>query len=164
MRLAGFDVGLDRPFFLMLHHKAPHRSWQPSRKHFSLFDDIDIPEPDTLWDDHAGRAEVVQAIRMRIMDLDPVVDLKASVPPGMTEVEEIPQSGQRDAFGSVVITSTTRVPSACRATARTPSPSSPNNNDVGSTMPLALLRILFASQHPDSRKPGAPHVNDTPTP
>ena len=81
-----------------------------------------------------------------------------------TESDAIPQSGQREAFGSTVITSTTRVRSARLTTALTASPSSPNNNDVGSTMPLVLLRILFASQHPDSRKPGAPHVNDTPEP
>jgi arylsulfatase A-like enzyme len=85
----------DRPFALMCHHKAPHRSWEPSRRHFSLFDGIDIPEPDTLFDDHAGRAEVVQAMRMRIMDLDPVVDLKATVPPGLTEDEEIHWRYQR---------------------------------------------------------------------
>ncbi len=85
----------DRPFALMCHHKAPHRSWEPSRKHFSLFDDIDIPEPDTLFDDHEGRAEVVQAMRMRIMDLDPVIDLKATVPPGMSEDEEVRWRYQR---------------------------------------------------------------------
>ncbi len=85
----------DRPFALLCHHKAPHRSWDPSRKHFSMFDDVDIPEPDTLFDDHDGRAEVVQAMRMRIMDLDAVVDLKATVPPALSEDEEIRWRYQR---------------------------------------------------------------------
>jgi len=85
----------DRPFALLVHHKAPHRSWEPSREHFTLFDDIDIPEPETMRDDHEGRAEVVQAMRMRLMDLDPVVDLKATVPPGLTEDEEIRWRYQR---------------------------------------------------------------------
>ena len=85
----------DRPFALMCHHKAPHRSWEPSRKHFSMYDDVDIPEPDTLFDDHEGRADVVQAMRMRMMDLDPVVDLKASVPPGLDEDDEIRWRYQR---------------------------------------------------------------------
>lgn len=85
----------DRPFALLVHHKAPHRSWEPSREHFTLFDDIDIPEPATMRDDHRGRAEVVQAMRMRLMDLDPVVDLKATVPPGLTEDEEIRWRYQR---------------------------------------------------------------------
>ncbi len=85
----------DRPFALLVHHKAPHRSWEPSREHFTLFDDVDIPEPETMRDDHQGRAEVVQAMRMRLMDLDPVVDLKATVPPGLTEDEEVRWRYQR---------------------------------------------------------------------
>lgn len=85
----------DRPFMLMCHHKAPHRTWEPSAEHFTMYDDIDIPEPDTLWDDHEGRADVVQAMEMRIMDLDPIVDLKAPVPPGLDEREEISWRYQR---------------------------------------------------------------------
>lgn len=64
----------------MCHHKAPHRTWEPSSKHFTMYDDIDIPEPRTLWDDHEGRADVVKAMEIRIMDLDPIIDLKALVP------------------------------------------------------------------------------------
>jgi arylsulfatase A-like enzyme len=85
----------DRPFLLLCHHKAPHRTWEPSRRHFTMYDDVDIPEPETMWDDHATRAAVVQAMRMRLMDLDPVLDLKATVPPGLTEDEEIRWRYQR---------------------------------------------------------------------
>lgn len=45
----------DRPFFLMLHHKAPHREWAPDLKNQALFADREIPEPETLWDDYATR-------------------------------------------------------------------------------------------------------------
>jgi arylsulfatase A-like enzyme len=45
----------DRPFFLMLHHKAPHRAWEPDAKNKALFKDKVIPEPTTLWDDYATR-------------------------------------------------------------------------------------------------------------
>jgi arylsulfatase A-like enzyme len=85
----------DRPFALLCHHKAPHRSWEPSRRHFTMYDDVDIPEPETLFDDHAGRADVVAAMRMRLLDLDPVVDLKATVPPGLSEDEEVRWRYQR---------------------------------------------------------------------
>ena len=85
----------DRPFALLCHHKAPHRSWEPASRHVTMYDDVDVPEPETLFDDHAGRADVVQAMRMRIMDLDPIVDLKAQVPPGLTEDEEIRWRYQR---------------------------------------------------------------------
>ena len=45
----------DRPFFLMLHHKAPHREWTPDEKHRAQFENLVIPEPATLRDDYATR-------------------------------------------------------------------------------------------------------------
>ncbi|MEM7327028.1 MAG: sulfatase [Actinomycetota bacterium] len=85
----------DRPWALFCHHKAPHRSWEPDAKHFEMYNDVEIPFPDTFRDDLEGRAEVIQAVRMRMMDLDPVVDLKATVPPGLTLDEEIDWRYQR---------------------------------------------------------------------
>ena len=85
----------DRPWALFCHHKAPHRTWEPDGKHFEMYNDIQIPFPDTFRDDLAGRAEVIQAVRMRMMDLDPVTDLKATVPPGLTLDEEINWRYQR---------------------------------------------------------------------
>jgi arylsulfatase A-like enzyme len=84
-----------RPFLLLCHHKAPHRNWEPSRRHFTLYDDVDIPEPHTMFDDHATRAAVVRAMRMRLADLDPIVDLKAPVPSGLSDDEEIHWRYQR---------------------------------------------------------------------
>jgi arylsulfatase A-like enzyme len=45
----------DRPFMLMMQHKAPHREWSPAPEYLTLFDDVDIPEPETLFDDYSGR-------------------------------------------------------------------------------------------------------------
>jgi carboxyl-terminal processing protease len=45
----------DQPFFLMLHHKAPHREWDPDLKNKALFADREFPEPPTLWDDYKTR-------------------------------------------------------------------------------------------------------------
>ncbi|MEO0444583.1 MAG: sulfatase [Verrucomicrobiota bacterium] len=45
----------EKPFLLMLQHKAPHRAWDPSPKYLTLFDDVTLPEPDTLFDDYEGR-------------------------------------------------------------------------------------------------------------
>lgn len=45
----------NKPFFLMLHQKAPHRAWEPDERNKSLFQDRVIPEPDTLWDDYSTR-------------------------------------------------------------------------------------------------------------
>src|SRR5947208_2473885 len=35
----------DKPFFLMCHHKAPHREWSPDAKHAGMYEGADIPEP-----------------------------------------------------------------------------------------------------------------------
>ncbi len=84
-----------KPFALFCHHKAPHRTWEPDAKHFTMYDDVEIPFPDTFRDDLVGRAEVVQAVKMRMLDLDPIIDLKATVPDGLTLDEEIDWRYQR---------------------------------------------------------------------
>ncbi|MDB4770638.1 sulfatase [bacterium] len=44
-----------KPFFLMCQHKAPHRTFSPAMRHLGSFDDVEIPEPKTLFDDYANR-------------------------------------------------------------------------------------------------------------
>ncbi|WNQ13078.1 sulfatase [Paenibacillus aurantius] len=56
----------EKPFFLMCHHKAPHRPWIPDEKHAHLYEDIDIPEPETFNDDYSNRASAAAAAEMRI--------------------------------------------------------------------------------------------------
>jgi arylsulfatase A-like enzyme len=46
---------LGKPFMLMCQHKAPHRTWMPALRHLHLYDDIEIPEPSTLFDQYEGR-------------------------------------------------------------------------------------------------------------
>ncbi len=89
------DRHKDGPFALFCHHKASHRTWNPAPRHFTLYDDVDIPEPATFWDDLDGRAEVVKAVKMHMMDLDPITDLKAIVPEGLSRDEEIEWRYQR---------------------------------------------------------------------
>ncbi len=84
-----------RPWAAFLHHKAPHRCWEPDDKHATMYDGIDIPEPVTFGDDLVGRADVIRATKMRMMDLDPIRDLKSAVPEGLTLDEEISWRYQR---------------------------------------------------------------------
>ena len=70
----------DKPFVLMVQHKAPHRNWMPALRHLKLYDDIEIPEPDTLfdkWEDNAPPARHQELEIDRHMDLhyDLFVDL-----------------------------------------------------------------------------------------
>lgn len=88
------DRDVDRPFALMVHHKAPHRPWEPDEAHADLYEDDHIPEPETFWDDHSHRAAAAAAARMRMMDLDEI-DLKQPVPDGLTEEQEVSWRYQR---------------------------------------------------------------------
>jgi arylsulfatase A-like enzyme len=77
----------DKPFFLMSHHKAPHRAWEPDAKHAKMYEDIEIPEPDTFHDDYATRSAAVAEATMRIdRDLNRN-DLKMTPPSGLTGPE-----------------------------------------------------------------------------
>jgi arylsulfatase A-like enzyme len=73
----------DRPFFLMLHHKAPHREWTPDEKHRRTFEASAIPEPPTLWDDYATRTDALRENRQRVADDLTPRDLKREPPPGL---------------------------------------------------------------------------------
>ncbi|MFK7849669.1 MAG: sulfatase/phosphatase domain-containing protein [Akkermansiaceae bacterium] len=57
-----------KPFILMSQQKAPHRAWVPAPRHMDLFDDIDIPEPETLFDKYENRIEAVSKQAMEIED------------------------------------------------------------------------------------------------
>ena len=51
----------ERPFCLLCHHKAPHRSWEPDDKHALMYEDEDIPAPETFDDDYSNRASAAAA-------------------------------------------------------------------------------------------------------
>ena len=55
-----------KPFILMVQHKAPHRAWDPAPKYLTLFDDIKIPEPSTLFDDYGNRGTAAKNQDMTI--------------------------------------------------------------------------------------------------
>ncbi len=56
----------DKPFLLMLQHKAPHREWEKGPEHLSLFEDVEFPEPDNLFDDYATRTTAAKEQDMTI--------------------------------------------------------------------------------------------------
>ena len=66
----------DRPFMLMLQHKAPHREWSPALRHLHLFDDVTFPEPPTLFDDYTGRGSAAGMSDMTIAKTMHPGDLK----------------------------------------------------------------------------------------
>jgi arylsulfatase A-like enzyme len=56
----------DKPFFLMCHHKAPHRPWDPDEKHRAQFAGKHIPEPATLRDDYSTRTDAIRECQQKV--------------------------------------------------------------------------------------------------
>ncbi len=55
----------DKPFCLLLHHKAPHDTWQFDAKHAGLFQEW-IAEPATLYDDDRTRSDAIRMAQNKI--------------------------------------------------------------------------------------------------
>ena len=72
----------DKPFFLMCHHKAPHREWAPDAKHQAMFADKQIPEPATLRDDYATRTDAIRSSQQAVFDDMTRRDLKLAAAGG----------------------------------------------------------------------------------
>ena len=86
----------DRPFFLMCHHKAPHRSFEPHPKYRSLYANEDVKMPDTFDDDYKNRARAAAAAKMRIRSDMTYKDLGLVQPEGGSEVGILAVPGQPD--------------------------------------------------------------------
>jgi len=72
-----------KPFFLMSHHKAPHRPWEPDEAHGAQFANRWIPEPETFWDGYDTRTDALHENQQRVAaDLNNR-DLKLPPPPGL---------------------------------------------------------------------------------
>jgi len=56
----------DKPFMLMCQHKAPHRNWMPPIRYLNLYDDVEIPEPATLFDQYEDNASPARNQEMEI--------------------------------------------------------------------------------------------------
>lgn len=73
----------DKPFFLMLHQKAPHRAWEPADRHVAMFKDRVIPEPETLFDDYATRPAALPENEQTVARDLTRRDLKLTPPEGL---------------------------------------------------------------------------------
>jgi arylsulfatase A-like enzyme len=78
-----------KPFLLMCQHKAPHREWSPALRHLGHDKDRKYPEPDTLFDDYAGRGKAEHEQDMTLAKTFTQLDAKLTYPPGMTDEQKI---------------------------------------------------------------------------
>ena len=68
----------------MSQHKAPHRRWEPGPKYLNKYDDLEIPEPETLRDNYENRLEPASTQAMTIDRHLSAADLKFNAPGNLT--------------------------------------------------------------------------------
>ena len=56
----------NKPFFMMMNHKAVHRNWWPAERHYHLYDNVDFPVPANYFDDYEGRGRAAREQDMSI--------------------------------------------------------------------------------------------------
>jgi arylsulfatase A-like enzyme len=78
-----------RPFFLMCHHKAPHRNFACDPKYDTLYEDEDLPLPESFGDDYTHRAAAAAAAKMRIRSDMTYDDLGLVQPEGGSAVGKL---------------------------------------------------------------------------
>ncbi len=86
-----------KPFMLMVQHKAPHRNWMPAARHLNLYNGIEMPEPDSLfdtWEDNASPVVHAEVTIEDYMDLnyDLFLDLTPDFVRGKPGKSEDPSS------------------------------------------------------------------------
>lgn len=76
-----------KPFFLMYHHKAPHRNWQPDEKHRKQLENYEPPIPATFDDDYNGKSDASRDATNHIDAHLNERDLKMKPPEGLNAAE-----------------------------------------------------------------------------
>jgi arylsulfatase A-like enzyme len=84
-----------KPFFLMLHQKAPHREWSPDEQNKAKFKGATFPEPDTLRDDYATRPAALPENEQTIARDLTNRDLKREPPAELSAKERNQWLGQK---------------------------------------------------------------------
>lgn len=71
-----------QPYCILVHHKAPHRPWEPDAAHKGMYAEP-IPVPATFGDDYSTRSNAARHAMMRIADHLSLSDLKLCPPEGL---------------------------------------------------------------------------------
>src|SRR5690554_4318462 len=86
----------EKPFFMMLHHKAPHRNFMPALRYLNAFDSITFPVPDTYFDKHENQIAAQQQLQTIYKDMYEGHDLKLSKGYGSTNLANNPWTNDFD--------------------------------------------------------------------
>lgn len=85
-----------KPFYLMVHHKAPHRNWMPAPRHLNKYDSVQFPLPDTYFNSHEKQQAAKEQQQTVYKDTYEGHDLKLSKAYGSTELANNPWTNDFD--------------------------------------------------------------------
>lgn len=86
----------NKPFYLMVHHKAPHRNWMPALRHVNKYDSINFPLPDTYFTEHLESQASKEQLQTIYKDMYEGHDLKMSKDYRSDELAHNPWSNDFD--------------------------------------------------------------------
>ncbi len=66
----------DKPFCIMIHHKAIHRNWLPELKYLREYEDKEFEVPENFYDNYSGRTAAAEQEMSISKDMDIVYDTK----------------------------------------------------------------------------------------
>ena len=66
----------DKPFCIMIHHKAVHRNWLPELKYLREYEDREFELPENFYDDYKGRIAAAEQEMSIAEDMDMAYDTK----------------------------------------------------------------------------------------
>jgi arylsulfatase A-like enzyme len=90
------EMPKDKPFFMMLNQKAPHRNWMPNLKDLDMFSGDTIPMPANFFDDYSTRSDAAKEQDMEISKMFWAYDLKLILPDGVKDPGSGGSSGTAD--------------------------------------------------------------------
>jgi arylsulfatase A-like enzyme len=91
----------NKPFCLLLQYKAPHRNWDPDSVYMDLWEDIELPYPQTFNDDYSTREKTAGDTDMTMDDLNRR-DMKLTPPEGLEGAELNQWYGYGNKRGEIV--------------------------------------------------------------
>lgn len=80
------SIDHSEPFLLVYQHKAPHRPFTPAPRHQHLYEDIDLPYPETFWDDFSTR--LVAGVAKDMLMEESLADDYEDLPHGLSSREK----------------------------------------------------------------------------
>ena len=80
----------EKPFCLLIHHKAIHRNWMADTCNLALYEDKEFALPDNFFDDYEGRSAAQEMSIVK--DMDMIYDLKMLRPDKESRLKSLYES------------------------------------------------------------------------